>query len=312
MIPKIQLKTVIIAKNEIENHMENKEVANTFWKEIEEQFECFFLERNENCKDVLENSQIDVNSTLYLGDDRQNLLRARALGMAVLACEGSNQITLPLEPIVKQEDHSGFEQIVIDVWETDATFLRRIFDRERRQPWEIVRTNRLLIREEWEGDLEAIYEMYTQDHITRFLEKPYPEKEKELDYIRKYRKYIYGYYGYGLWHLVDLESQKSAGRAGLNPKTYEDGVSGVELGYMITKPFLRKGYCMEACEAIMEYAHKELGLERLFCLIEPENEISIRVAEKLDFHKDCIVMENGRQMLRFKCEFHCKSQLNSL
>jgi RimJ/RimL family protein N-acetyltransferase len=68
---------------------------------------------------------------------------------------------------------------------------------------------------------------------------------------------------------------------------------------MIAEPFTHKGYCMEVCTAIMEYARKELYLTELFCLIKPENKISQHVAERLGFTFDREIEAEGKKMFRF-------------
>ncbi|MGN0169904.1 MAG: GNAT family N-acetyltransferase [Lachnospiraceae bacterium] len=230
---------------------------------------------------------ISREDALLLSDRREVLLAAQALGIAILACE------------LTAEQGEGFSMVAEQVWENDSDFLLKCYQREHNLPWEILRTGRLILREEWEEDLDRLYAMHAQPHIARFLEPLFPEREKEREYIVNYRRYIYGYYGFGLWHIIDKQTGLSAGRAGLNPKTYEDGVSGVELGYLIAEPFLRKGYCMEICKAILVYAKETLNLQEVYCLIRPDNEISIHIAKRLGFVFEREIEDNGQQMFRY-------------
>ncbi len=230
---------------------------------------------------------IRKENALFISDKRQALQAAGNLNIAILACELSAQ------------EGEGFPMVAERVWENDNDFLLKCYQREHKLPWEILRTEHLILREEWEEDLDRIYAMYEQPHITKFLEPPFPEREQELEYIKKYRCYVYCYYGFGLWHVIDKQTGLSAGRAGLNPKTYSDGVSGVELGYMIVEPFLQRGYCMEICEAILRYAKAVLEISEVYCLIRPDNKISIHIAEKLGFQFDQQIEDNDRLMWRF-------------
>lgn len=240
---------------------------------------------------------IRKEDTLLISDQVGLLRCAQELGVAVLACEPSDASGNVIER--DSASYKGFRIIVQSVWETDREFLIRCFQREHNLPWTILETRRVVVREETENDLDRIYPMYEQEHIIRFLEPPFADREKEMEYMRQYRKYIYEYYEYGLWHVIDKETGLSVGRAGLNPKTYEDNVDGVELGYMIVAPFLRQGYCMEVCEAIITYAKNRLNLSQIFCLIRPENTVSIHIAEKLGFTYEKTVTDNRRQMMRF-------------
>lgn len=301
------LKTIVISYYDMLKQQAKREELENFMNQIRAEYDGRWFYDDCLLSEFCEREQIQKENTLFLAEQRRLLGAAKELNMAVVACEAC----IPAESMEKQlmyhKEHRGFIWIATNVWENENLFLLRCFDREKEQPWDIMETEHLLIREEWEDDLDAIYEMYEQEHIRQFLEPPYDEREKELEYMRKYREYVYTYYGYGLWHLVDKQTGMTAGRAGLTPKSYGDGANGMELGYMIAKPFLQRGYCMEACKAIIEYAREELEAERLFCLIHPDNKVSIHIAEKLGFHIDCVITENGQQMLRLSQEFHCKS-----
>ena len=44
-----------------------------------------------------------------------------------------------------------------------------------------------------------------------------------------------------------------------------------------------KGYAYEACQAILEYASDELGIQEMFAVIDKTNEPSRKLAQKLGF-----------------------------
>lgn len=54
-----------------------------------------------------------------------------------------------------------------------------------------------------------------------------------------------------------------------------------EIGYALCQEFWGKGIVPEACQALVEYGFKELGLERIEATVYPENKGSVRVLEKL-------------------------------
>ena len=49
-----------------------------------------------------------------------------------------------------------------------------------------------------------------------------------------------------------------------------EGFDEPELGFIIAREAQRKGYCMEACGAILEYGFRELGFERVQALAAEE------------------------------------------
>ena len=55
-----------------------------------------------------------------------------------------------------------------------------------------------------------------------------------------------------------------------------------ELGYWIGVDYWSQGYCTEAAERLVRYAHEELGITRLVACCLARNPASARVMEKLD------------------------------
>jgi len=55
----------------------------------------------------------------------------------------------------------------------------------------------------------------------------------------------------------------------------------VEVAYLINKEYWGQGLGTEAAQGILDYGFEQLGLSRLICLIERENQASMRVAEKI-------------------------------
>jgi len=70
------------------------------------------------------------------------------------------------------------------------------------------------------------------------------------------------------------------GRAGISP--IED-CDYPDLGFVIDKRYQGKGYAYECCQAILDYAKKELGFETIQARVQPENTISINLLRKLNF-----------------------------
>jgi RimJ/RimL family protein N-acetyltransferase len=86
--------------------------------------------------------------------------------------------------------------------------------------------------------------------------------------------------GCGLWLVVDRESGEPLGRVGLL-RQQVNGADEFEIGYMIHRPFWRRGIATEAALAVREYAFRERKLPRVVSLIRPENLASQGVARKL-------------------------------
>jgi RimJ/RimL family protein N-acetyltransferase len=79
--------------------------------------------------------------------------------------------------------------------------------------------------------------------------------------------------------LVDKGSGEVLGIAGLN----RDGDGSAELHYWIRSDRSRQGLTTEACKALIAWAPRALGVERLTLWAGRENAASRRVANKLGF-----------------------------
>jgi ribosomal-protein-alanine N-acetyltransferase len=62
-----------------------------------------------------------------------------------------------------------------------------------------------------------------------------------------------------------------------------------ELGYAIASAHWGQGYASEALEAALEHGFREVGLNRIEADIDPRNEASGRVLEKLGFRKEGVM-----------------------
>lgn len=161
-------------------------------------------------------------------------------------------------------------------------YLDKVYRRTKGLPWEILSTNRLIIREITPEDVSRLYELYADETITRYMEPLFPEQQQEEDYTRDYIQNVYYFYGYGMWLITLKESGEVIGRAGLE---YKEGFDGLELGFMLGVSYQHKGYAYEACEGILNYAREELEQTSFRAVVHQDNEASIRLCKRLGFQK---------------------------
>jgi [ribosomal protein S5]-alanine N-acetyltransferase len=88
----------------------------------------------------------------------------------------------------------------------------------------------------------------------------------------------YEKHGFGLYLVLLKETRESIGMCGLIKR---DGLEDVDIGYALLPEFWGKGYAVEAAQAVKEYAKDMIGLKRLVAIVDPVNESSIRVLEKI-------------------------------
>ena len=204
---------------------------------------------------------------------------------------------------------------VEELEEIDAGYLEGIYRRLVGEPWEILRTERLIVREQREEDLDSLYEIYAHPGMTAYMEGLSEDREEERERLRSYIRTAYPLYGFGLWMLekkrrggenTDQEKAENAvfpepagdciGRAGF---FWREGAVFPELGFAIKKSDQRKGYCLEACRAILEYGFRELEFSGVQALTREGNRAGEAVLARLGFQRRGVIQADGERAARW-------------
>src|SRR3954462_4093041 len=144
----------------------------------------------------------------------------------------------------------------------------------------ILETERLLLRRLLPEDLDQLFALYSDAETRRYFPEgtlTYAETKEELEW------FLNGHPDHpelGLWATIHKPTNQFIGRCGLLPWTI-DGRAEVEVAYLIDKAYWRQGLGSEAARAIAQYGFEQLHLARLICLIDRENQASIKVARKI-------------------------------
>lgn len=195
-------------------------------------------------------------------------------------CQKGGYVMVFLHKENREADFSEARYALETLEEVDARYFERVYQRLTGQPWDILETSRCILRETVEEDVDAFYEIYAEPSMTRYSEPLYEEKEKEKQYIRDYRKYVYQFYEFGIWTVVHKQTGQIIGRAGINMR---DGSEIPEIGFVIGVPWQHQGIAFEICTAILKYAEEALHMDALQALVRPENTASVRLCERLGF-----------------------------
>ena len=154
-----------------------------------------------------------------------------------------------------------------------------------------ITTERLHLRGFAARDVDAYAAMMADPQVTRFLGDGQPLARHDA---WRQLAFIIGHWtlrDFGLWAVEERETGSLAGRVGCFEP---DGWPGLEVGYVLARPFWGRGYATEAAAAALRYAREVLGRDRVISLIRPDNVASIRVAERLGATADGLVDLFGR------------------
>ncbi len=228
-------------------------------------------------------------AVLYVTDHAEEAGRLRREGEAVL---------IYLHQGNTDQDFSRYLFAVEDPEDLEQEYVERVYRRLKGLPWHILDTDRCLVRETTPEDVGAFYQIYSDPAITRYMEGLYPEEEQERRYIREYIEKVYTYHGFGVWTVVDRDSGAVIGRAGFS---YREDFPDPELGYIIGVPWQRQGYGTEVCRAVLGYGWGALEFEQVQALVETENQVSLRLCEKLGFRYEKSLALQGKNYHLLLC-----------
>lgn len=150
-------------------------------------------------------------------------------------------------------------------------------------PITIATTKRFIIRELTVCDVDALFQMYQNDKLTKCIPKLDNDIEVEKAKQKAYIKYVYSFYGMGIWGVY-LPDGTLIGRAGIEPTEF-DGKTMIELSYLIDEPYQGKGYATECIEEVYKYCINHLEINSLVAFIATNNLISIKTAMKMGMER---------------------------
>jgi len=142
----------------------------------------------------------------------------------------------------------------------------------------ILETERLTLREFTADDAEFIFELVNEpSFIQNIGDRGVRTLSDAIKYIEAGPVSSYARNGFGLYVVQLKESGDSIGMCGLIKR---DALEDVDIGYAYLPKYWSQGYAVEAALAAKEQA-RGLGLKRLVAIVDPANQGSIRVLEKL-------------------------------
>lgn len=109
--------------------------------------------------------------------------------------------------------------------------------------------------------------------------------------ISSYRRH-----GHGLLRLALRDSDTPIGICGLLKR---DTLNDVDLGYALLPAHRGMGYVNEAAQAVLEHAHRALGISRVLAVVAPGNAGSEGVLRRLGFRlEQQVTLQPGATLLR--------------
>ena len=143
----------------------------------------------------------------------------------------------------------------------------------------MIETKRLILREISQNDLEDFYQIFSTDEVGRFINKmSHSDVERYFEKKKNKPKNPYSF------AVVLKENNKMIGTCGvkLNAETNVGTLS-----YVFNPNYWSKGYCTEACKAILNYCFNIGKMDKIEADCFEDNNASIHILkDKLNMNID--------------------------
>jgi ribosomal-protein-alanine N-acetyltransferase len=148
-----------------------------------------------------------------------------------------------------------------------------------------LRTDRLLLRQWQERDLEPFADLNADAEVMRYF--PYKLTCEQSEALATAIRRDIDKQGWGLWAVEVIGGPSFVGFVGLNEPSFDAHFTpAVEVGWRLAREHWGHGYATEAAQAAIDFGFGELELSQIVAMIGLHNRRSQRVAERLGMTRD--------------------------
>lgn len=223
----------------------------------------FGLQAEQTLQNMLRDTEFVPSDCLMITNKEQHAVLAAQFGMAVAGCmEGHFEVPRLVTLLEVPE-------------EVSPGYLNQIYCHQQKIPATILETERCFIREMSAQDMDALYDILTDEEVARYLPAKAGSREEELEKLVSYVNHAYAFFEYGYWGVFAKKTGELIGRAG-----FKEGSYPLEIGYVIKRSEWGKGLATEVVQELLDYAQEELACSQVYANIDERNMASLRVAQK--------------------------------
>jgi len=143
----------------------------------------------------------------------------------------------------------------------------------------VLETERLTLRELNTDDAPFILSLLNEPSFLRHIgDKKVRNLEDARQYILNGPVAMYERHGLGLYQVELKDTHTPIGMCGLLKR---EELPQPDIGFAFLPDFWNKGFAFEAAAAVLTDARKRLQLNRILAIVNPDNDASIKLLEKL-------------------------------
>jgi RimJ/RimL family protein N-acetyltransferase len=145
----------------------------------------------------------------------------------------------------------------------------------------VLTTTRLRVRPLQPSDAAFIVALLNDEAFIRNIgDRGVRSLDDAVAYIHGGPAASYARYGFG---LCAVELSGGGGPIGICGLLHREQLPAPDLGFAFLPQYRSQGYAFEAASAVKADAHARLGLTTLLAIVNPDNDPSIRLLERLGF-----------------------------
>ncbi len=144
----------------------------------------------------------------------------------------------------------------------------------------LIDTPRFTIQPLQTEDFSLIYSLLSDPKVMRFIARGTRTKSETNDLFKKYLLHQ-NTFGFSLGKIIEKNSGDFVGCSGLFHLALDDSNPEIELSYMLNPQYWGKGIATETAHACLNWAFKNLNVDKIIGVTDPENQASQHVLQKI-------------------------------
>lgn len=214
--------------------------------------------------------------------------------------DGTDEGSLDASPDISAGFLTPWASDSVDAVKNDTEYMEKVIHRFADIPLTVAETEELIIRELCEDDAESVEQIFAEGGASGYTDIWSDCEEDKKKILREYCRLHYDLYGYGYYGIVVKGEKTLAGiagfrecadrTAGIMKAGCEEGTeyreivimgpdpdeNPLELGYVMSEKYRRKGYCVSACRELIK---KIPG--NVYIVVDKNNIPGLKTAEKI-------------------------------
>jgi len=164
-------------------------------------------------------------------------------------------------------------------------------------------TARLTLTRHTLDDFADSFALWSDERVTRFIGGRPSTEEEAWSRLLRYAGH-WDLLGFGYWCVREREGGAFVGELGFSDfrRTIELPFDArlPEAGWALSPTTHGKGYATEGVQAALEWGAGRFGSPRAWCMIDPDNAPSIRVAQRCGFERRGVTDYKGSDVALFE------------